>query len=155
MSNANSISLGLFATRVTLFIFMAMWALLKVTTPASYGASENGAGIFGNFYGVSLGESLVLVAGIAQLLFLLAFVAGAAKLITTGGVLLMNAATLLVSLPTILPAVAGGGNILFAASFPVFGASLALFLMRKHDTFLSLGGSNAAAGQAGMQSGTA
>ena len=55
MNSTNSLAYGLFATRVTLFIFMAMWALLKITTPASYGVSENGAGIFGNFYGVSLG----------------------------------------------------------------------------------------------------
>ena len=80
-----------------------------------------------------------MIAGLAQIAFLIAFAAGAAKLITTGGVLVMNAVTLLVSLPQIVPAIAGGGNILFAASLPVFGASLMLFFARNHDTFLSVG----------------
>lgn len=145
MHSTNSLAYGLFATRVTLFIFMAMWALLKITTPASYGVSENGAGIFGSFYGVSLGQTVVMIAGLAQIAFLIAFVAGAAKLVTTGGVLAMNAVTLLVSLPQIVPAIAGGGNILFAASLPVFGASLMLFLARDHDTFLSVGTQKTAA----------
>ncbi len=139
MTSTTSVTYGLFATRVTLFIFMAMWALLKITTPGSYGVSENGAGIFGNFYGVSLGQTVVIMTGVAQVAFLLAFVAGFAKFVTTGGVLLMNAVTLLVSLPQIVPAVAGGGNMLFVASLPVFGASLMLFLAREHDTFLSVG----------------
>lgn len=139
MYNSKSTAHGLFAIRVTLFIFMLMWALLKVTAPGSYGATEEGAGIFGSFYGFSLATTFVLIVGLAQIAFLLAFVAGIAKTITTGGVLLMNTATLLVSLTTILPALGGGGNILFAASFPVFGASLALFLMRAQDTFLSYG----------------
>ncbi len=52
--------------------------------------------------------------------------------------MVMNLASLLVSPPQILPAFAGGGNMLFVASFPVFGASLALFLMREQDTFLCL-----------------
>ena len=140
MTPSKSAAYGLFSVRVTLFIFMAMWALLKVTTPASYGVSDGGGGIFAAFYGVSLSQTIVIVTGLAQIAFLLAFVAGVAKLVTTGGVLLMNAVTLLVSLPTILPAFVGGGNILFAASLPVFGASLLLFLMREQDTFLSLAG---------------
>lgn len=140
MTETKSIAYGLLTLRITLFLLMVMWALLKITAPGSYGASDDGAGIFGSFYGVSLDQGLVLAVGVGQVLFLIAFLAGAARTITTGGVLLMNAATLVVSLPMILPAFAGGGNILFAASFPVFGASLALFLMRQHDTMLSLSG---------------
>ncbi|MEO0361872.1 MAG: hypothetical protein AAF322_12215, partial [Pseudomonadota bacterium] len=125
--------------RVTLFIMMLMWALLKITAPQSYAGGDDGGGIFGSYYGVGVGGGVVLFVGVAQIAFLLAFLAGVAKFVTTGGVMIMNLATLLVSLPTILPAFAGGGNILFAASFPVFGASLALFLMRERDTFLSAG----------------
>lgn len=139
MLKSNTTSYSLFAIRLTLFLFMMMWALLKVTAPAAYGVSDGGTGIFGSFYGISLGQGLVYAVGLAQIAFLLAFLAGAAKFVTTGGVMVMNLTTLLVSLPTILPAFVGEGNILFAASLPVFGASLALFLMREQDTFLSFG----------------
>ncbi|WP_179381090.1 hypothetical protein [Jannaschia marina] len=138
--NASSTALGLFGLRLSLFLFMLLWALLKVTTPGSYA----GEGIFASFYGINLGNAPVIAIGVLQIAFLLAFVAGLARTITTGGVLLMNAVTLLVSIPTIAPVVVGGGNILFAASLPVLGASLALFLMRDRDTFLSLSGDTAA-----------
>ncbi|MEM7710211.1 MAG: hypothetical protein AAF264_05565 [Pseudomonadota bacterium] len=131
---------ALLALRLTLFLFMLMWALVKVLNPASYGGTEEGPGIFGTFYGIDFGTGAVLIIGVAQVAFLLAFVAGIAKTVTTGGVLAMNLVTLIASLPTILPALAGGGNLLFAASIPVFGASLALFLMRERDVVLSYGG---------------
>jgi len=145
MLKSNAAGYGLFAIRLSLFCLMIMWALLKVTTPASYGGSENSAGIFGSFYGVRPGLGVVYAIGLAQIAFLLAFLAGVAKFITTGGVMLMNLATLVVSMPAIVAALTGGGNILFAASFPVFGASLALFLMRDQDVFLSFGKSTPAA----------
>lgn len=144
MLKSNSVGYGLFAVRVSLFCLMIMWALLKVTTPASYGGSDASPGIFSSFYGVSPGIGAVYVIGLAQIAFLLAFLAGIAKFITTGGVMLMNLASLVVSMPAIIAALTGGGNILFAASFPVFGASLALFLMRDQDVFLSLGKSTGA-----------
>lgn len=133
-SPARQTAYGLLALRVSLFLLMIVWALLKITTPQSYA----GEGIFSNYYGVSLGTAPVLAMGALQIAFLLAFVAGVARTITSGGVLLMNAVSLVVSLPTILPTFVGGGNPLFAASFTVLGASLALFLMREQDTFLSV-----------------
>ena len=139
MQHSASTGYALLALRLSLALFMLMWAVFKVTTPASYGSSDGGAGIFGSFYGVSLGQSVVYAVGLAQIVFLLAFAVGIAKFITTGGVMLMNLATLAVSLPSISTSLGGDGNLLFAASFPVFGASLALFLMRDHDTVLSYG----------------
>jgi len=135
MSDATSIRVSLFSLRVTLFVLMIAWAVLKVINPASYG----GEGIFSNFYGIGVGNGPVYAIGGAQILFLMAYVLGLFKTITTGGVLLMNTATLLVSLPRILDPFAGGPNLLFVASVPILGASLAHFLMRKHDTLLSLG----------------
>ncbi|GIT91493.1 hypothetical protein JANAI62_19500 [Jannaschia pagri] len=132
--SSRSTAYGLFSIRVSLFLFMLAWALVKVTNPAAYA----GEGIFATYYGTGLGTGLVLAIGVAQIAFLLAFVAGVARMITTGGVLAMNAGTLLVSLTTILPTYVGGGNLLFVASLPVFAASLALFLMRDQDTLLSV-----------------
>ncbi len=141
MPSTTSTAYALFAIRISLLIFMLMWAVFKIMNPASCGVSEGGSGIFGKFYGIELGEGLVYIIGFAQILFLLAFGAGVLKLFTTGGVFLMNLATLVVSLPSILTSLGGEGNLLFAASFPVLGASLALFLMRDQDTFLSFGAS--------------
>lgn len=142
MPTTPSTRYALFSLRLSLLIFMLMWAALKIMTPASYGVSDGGSGIFGSFYGVGFGQTAVYAIGAAQIAFLLAFGAGLFKFVTTGGVMLMNLATLAVSLPSIATSLGGDGNLLFAASLPVFGASLALFLMREQDTFLSVGGAS-------------
>ncbi len=69
MTHSNPSRYGLFGLRVSLFLFMIAWALLKITTPAAYGASDAGGGIFGSFYGVSLGQTLVTAVGLVQILF--------------------------------------------------------------------------------------
>lgn len=138
MNNATSTQYGLFAIRLTMFLLMIMWAGLKITAPESYAGSEDSAGIFQKFYGVGIGISIVYAVGAAQILLLLAYLLGLFKFFTTGGVMLMNLASLVVSMPLILDP-ATNKNILFLTAIPVFGASLAHFLMRKQDTFLSLG----------------
>jgi len=139
MTSARNIQLALFSLRLSLFILMIVWAYLKIAAPASYaGDGAERAGIFAGFYGVSVGQGLVLGIGAAQIIFLLAYVAGLLKTITVGGVLMMNTASLLVSMPKILNPFEQP-NLLFLASVPILGASLAHFLLRKDDTFLSLG----------------
>ena len=118
---------------------MIVWAGLKIIAPGSYAGAGDNPGIFQGFYGVSIGAQIVLILGIAQVIFLLTYVAGLFKTITVGGVLLMNLASMLVSSPKFLAPFADKPNLLFLAAVPVFGASLAHFLMRKNDTFLSLG----------------
>ncbi len=118
---------------------MIVWAYLKIVAPGAYaGDGGENPGIFAGFYGISVGQNIVLGLGIAQIIFLLAYLAGLFKTITVGGVLLMNATSLLVSMPKILNPFEQP-NLLFLASVPILGASLAHFLMRKDDTFLSLG----------------
>ena len=117
---------------------MIVWAALKIIAPASYGGAEDTPGIFENFYGVATGTSIVLVLGILQIILLLAFVLGLYKTVTYGAVTAMNAASLLVALPLILDPFGAQPNLLFLASVPIFGASIALFLMREQDQFLSL-----------------
>lgn len=139
MTSERNTQLALFSLRLTLFIMMILWAYLKFAAPGAY-AGDGGekAGIFASFYGISIGQNIVLGIGIAQIIFLLAYLAGLFKTITVGGVLLMNAITLLVSMPKILNPFEQP-NLLFVASVPILGASLAHFLMRKDDTFLSMG----------------
>lgn len=139
MLKSNSTGYGLFIIRLSLFALMMKWAVLKVITPGSYGGGADNPGIFESFYGIDIASGFVYAVGIAQILFLLTFLAGVAKFLTTGGVMAMNLASLLVSLPLIVGTLSGGGNMLFVASIPIFGASLALFLMREQDVFLSFG----------------
>ena len=139
MTNERSTELGLFSLRLTIFILMIVWAGLKIIAPGAYAGAGDNPGIFQGFYGVSIGAQIVLILGIAQIIFLLAYVAGLFKTITVGGVLLMNFASMAVSSPKFFAPFADKPNLLFLAAVPVFGASLAHFLMRKNDTYLSLG----------------
>ena len=139
MTNDRSTELGLFSLRLTIFILMIVWAGIKIIAPGSYAGAGDNPGVFQNFYGITVGAQIVLILGIAQVIFLLAYLAGLFKTITVGGVMLMNLASMVVSAPTFLAPFADKPNLLFLAAVPVFGASLAHFLMRKNDTFLSLG----------------
>jgi putative oxidoreductase len=134
----NAPETALFILRASIFILMIVWATLKVIRPASYGSADDNPGIFENFYGAAIGPGVVLVLGILQIMLLLAFVLGVYKAITYGAVALMNAASLLVSMPRILDPFGAQPNLLFLASVPILGASIALFLMRDQDQFLSL-----------------
>ena len=139
MPASRNTQFALFSLRISIFILMIVWASIKILAPVSYaGDGAEKAGIFAGFYGVSVSENIVLIIGIVQIIFLLAYLAGLFKTITTGGVLLMNAVSLAVSMPKILTPFEQP-NLLFLASVPILGASLAHFLMRKDDTFLSLG----------------
>lgn len=127
MTADKSVGYALFALRVTMFGFMTVWALRKITNPGSY---EH---IFGRFYGLDVGTLFVYGVGGLQIILLILFLIGAIKFVSYGAVLLMNLASMVVSVPDML-----GGKLLFIAAIPVFGASLASFLMRKHDTFLAV-----------------
>lgn len=139
MTDDRSTELALFALRLTIFLLMIAWAALKVFVPGSYAGGGGNPGIFESYYGVAVGGQIVLALGIAQIIFLLAYLAGLFKTITTGGVMLMNLSSMIVSSQKFLAPFEAKPNILFLAAVPVFGASLAHFLMRKKDTFLSLG----------------
>ena len=58
------------------------------------------------------------------------------RTVTYGLMLVMNAVTVVVSLPQILDPYGGGANQLFFASVPVLAACLLLFLLRDQDTRL-------------------
>lgn len=126
------VSKALPVLRFGLALFMLLWAVNKLITPAAH------QGVFEGFYGLSLGASPVIVLGVVQIAILLAFAAGVARTVTYGLVLAMNLVTLIVAAKPIIFAFSDGGNLLFAASIPVLGASLVLFLLRDHDTWLTL-----------------
>ena len=139
MSNSHSTAHALFILRLTIFILMIVWAVLKIVEPGAYAGAGDNPGILQKFYGISAGVNIVYAIGALQIVLLVAYVLGFFKTITIGVVMLMNLSSLLVSMPKIIEPLAEKGNLLFVAAIPVFGASLAHFLMRREDTYLSLG----------------
>lgn len=88
MSSASApraLPLSLLLLRLGVAIVMIAWTADKFVNPDHSGA------VFENFYGISgLGESTLMLVGVVQALFVLAFTAGAFKTISYGAVLLMH-----------------------------------------------------------------
>ena len=128
----SSLKLALFTLRLTLAIFFAVWALEKFLKP------ETTVAIWKAFY---LVESLPLeasyVIGVIQGVAVLCFLLGIAKTWSYGFFLLIHTVGTFLTYEKLLDPYTGV-NHLFVAAIPVTGALLALFLLRKEDTFLSL-----------------
>ena len=126
------LEISLLLLRFSLGLVMMVWAFDKILNPS------HGAKVFEGFYGLSgIGESLIPMIGIAQGLIVLAFILGVARTWSYGAVLLMHAATTLVSFSAYLQPLK---NILFFAAWPMLAALITLFLLRDQDRIASLGG---------------
>ena len=122
------VSLALLLTRIGVFIAMSIWVIDKFARP------EHVAAVFESFYGVSgVGVIASYALGIVQLLIMIGFLIGFQKRITYGLVLLMHAASTLVSFPKYL-APFESANILFYAAWPMLAACFALYYLRDLDT---------------------
>lgn len=120
---------ALLALRLGVFIVMIMWTLEKFVNP------QHATGIFANFYGVEgLGEAIIFAFGIVELIVVLGFVAGLYKRWTYGAILLFHGATTLISWRYYL----GFSNMLFFAAWPMLAACYALYVLRDHDTLLTV-----------------
>lgn len=122
---------ALLALRVTIGVFVLVWAVDKLVQP---GTAQQ---ILSVFYGIEAPKSAAYALGIAQIVLGLAFLAGLAKTFTYGAVLVMHLATIAATLPQLLAPYAAN-NHLFHASIPTLGAMLALFLLRHRDTLATL-----------------
>jgi len=133
MHEDKSVGLGLFMLRIGLAIMFLIWALDKLLNV------EHAKAVFAGFYGQNaetMADTLPYALGAAQLLLVLAFASGAFKTVTYGALLLMHLATTVVSLKMHADPF-GTPHILFWANWPILGGLVALFLMRKYDTFMS------------------
>ena len=129
---------ALFVMRLGVFSVMAMWSLDKILYP------DHAAGVFENFYFIAdLGAGILLLIGLIQLLIELAFLAGIGKTWTYGFVLLTHTVSVLSSWRQYLDPF---DNMLFLAAIPMLSACVALFLLRREDTLLTLGGQKDKAG---------
>ena len=132
-SSTRPLEISLLALRVSVALVLLIWAVDKLVRP------EHSSSVFAGFYGVAgVGDGIVIALGVAQLLLVLAFLAGIARTWTYGAVLLMHAATTFVSWRQYL-APYEGPNILFFAAWPMLAACLALFLLRDQDRLWVLG----------------
>lgn len=124
---------ALFALRISIAVFFSIWAIEKFVKP------ETTAAIWSKFYLVDgLPTEVAYMIGAIQLLAVVLFALGLFKLWTYGFFLTIHALGTL-STWQILITPYQGSNHLFVAAIPLLGALLALFLMRRDDTWLSLG----------------
>jgi putative oxidoreductase len=124
-----ALEISLLALRLTVALVMAVWALDKLINP------DHAAGVFRSFYGLQVGDAVLLAIGALQLIIIATFVAGAFKTISYGLVLLMHAGSTLSSWQQYLNPF---DNLLFFAAWPMLAACLALFLLRDRDRLLTL-----------------
>lgn len=116
---------SLLALRLGVFVVMLMWTLDKFVNPTHAGQ------VFEGFYGISwLNQNLSFVVGTAELLLILAFVAGLWRRFTYGGVLLLHAVSTLSSYKQYM---APFDHLLFFAAWPMLAACLALYWLRDWD----------------------
>ncbi|MGF1545524.1 MAG: hypothetical protein ACFB00_13695 [Parvularculaceae bacterium] len=129
----SSQKLGLFALRLSLTIFFAVWAIEKFIKP------DTTAAIWKSFYLVeSLPATGSYVVGGVQSLVIVLFFFGIARFWTYGFLLVTHGIGTLLTYEKLLNPYESI-NHLFIAAIPVFGALLALFLMRGEDTLFTLG----------------
>jgi putative oxidoreductase len=122
------VPLVLLLLRLSIFLVLLMWTLDKFFNPGHTSA------IFQAFYGVGgVGPGLVYLIAIAQLILILAFVAGYKKPITYGAVLIIHGLSTLVSFRQYLDPFTTP-NLLFFAAWPMLAGCFGLYYLRDLDT---------------------
>jgi putative oxidoreductase len=125
--------ISLLLLRLSIVIVLLAWTMDKQFRP------EHGAGVLEHFYGMAgLGAASIHALAVAELILITLFALGLFKTWTYGAVLLLHAATTLVSYQQYLHPF-DGPNLLFFAAWPMLAACLALFLLRDEDRLASLG----------------
>ena len=126
------LQISLFLIRASVVLMLAPWVADKFINPSHL------VGIADSFYGIGGFESnLVLMIGVAQVVLLACFTLGIARTWSYGLTLLMHALSTFSSWKQYLDPYAGA-NLLFFAAWPMLAALVALFLLREHDTLLSV-----------------
>jgi hypothetical protein len=124
----------LLTLRLSVFLVMLMWTVDKVIRP------EHAGRVFESFYGIAgLGGTAFRVLAVAELLLLIVFLAGAWRRLSYGAVLVLHAISTLSSYRQYLSPFEGA-NLLFFAAWPMLAASIGLYLLRDHDTMLTVAG---------------
>src|SRR5712691_4008315 len=124
---------ALAALRVSLGVFLLLWALEKFVVPTTT------VRIWGTFYGVGLAASLVPLVGALESALAIAITVGLWRRVTYGLGLALHAASVLSSWRQLIdPWGLRSGqspNHLFLAGVPVLAGFVALYLLRARDTW--------------------
>lgn len=131
--NSRQLAVALLILRIALVVFLLLFGIDKLV------ATETAVRVFVHYYGLSISTPLTHAAGVLEILLSLAMLAGFWKTITYGLGLLLHAISTLVTYEQLLSPF--GENHLFIAGIPVLAAFIALFLLRRQDTLLSLSAS--------------
>jgi putative oxidoreductase len=126
------IKVALLGLRVAVFIVFAVWALDKIFN------YQHNSGMVMHYYHVELPEWFLMALGTAEMVLLLAFLAGMLKTFTYGLIFFAHTVTTLTSSWRLLPPYEIH-QLLYFGSLPMLGACVALFLMREKDTLMTLG----------------
>jgi hypothetical protein len=125
-NDRNRIANSLLALRLGVFVVMLVWTLDKFVSTA------HASRIFENFYGLTgMGSAVLMAIGAAELLLVLAFVAGIQKRFTYGAVLVLHAISTVSSYRQYLDPF---NNLLFFAAWPMLAACFTLYWLRDFDT---------------------
>lgn len=124
--------LSLLLLRLSVFIVMFMWTIDKFVNPA------HAAKVYESFYFIGgLSPNVMAVIGGIEIIILFLFLIGYKKLYTYGAVLAFHTVSTLSSFGIYLSPFEGP-NLLFFAAWPMLAACFTLFVLRDHDTMLSV-----------------
>ncbi len=126
------LKISLAILRLSTAFFLCIWAIDKIL------GTERAMQTVSKYYLSIDSATIILVMGIIQLIIVLLFAAGLFKTLTYSAVLLMHTVSVLASIPRYMDPL-GRPIILFWAAIPVLGGMILLFLLRRGDTFLTLG----------------
>jgi len=132
MDAAARVRLPLLLLRLSVFVVMLAWTLMKFVDPA------RSAGIFKKFYHLpDIGSAITYTLGGLEVLLLLGFVAGFQKRFTYGAVLLFHGISTVSAYQQYI-APFQSNNLLFYAAWPMLAACFALYVLRDLDTLCTL-----------------
>ncbi|MDJ0650538.1 MAG: hypothetical protein QNJ60_17740 [Xenococcaceae cyanobacterium MO_188.B19] len=127
------LSIALLILRVSLGLFLLLWALEKFILP------ETTEQIWSNFYQIPISGAIVTILAIFQTLLAIAFILGFLRSITYGIGLGINGVTFISTWRQLLDpwGLASGAaiNHLFLAGIPVLAGFIALYILHPWDTW--------------------
>ena len=127
----SSLRLPLFLTRLSIFLFLLPWQLMRFSKPESIN------NISQKYYKFSMPEIGSTLTGVLMMALLIAFLVGFQKRLSYGLVALLHGIGTAMTIPNLIPGIEGY-NQLFLAGIPALMAMGLLYCLRNEDTLLAI-----------------